>query len=265
MAGFLIAWNLWVYAVVVVGAIIFVVPTDLAFMLGPAWSWIAASRWATLLLTGGVMAAITAVAVRGLDIGKWLHNAGSVMILLAYVILLGLPRVGAAARHASRASSRCPWQWPKANWFSLAIFGQMTVGALSGFEYVAILAGECRGAARTIGQSVVHLGARHRRDVHPRHQHGAHLHRQPAHQRDRTHSADLSPRLRLRRRRRIRRPVRNLPAHGARRGQRQPDLHRPHPPAHGRRMGQPRAALVHPPRPAPPHAGEFHLLRRRRW
>jgi amino acid transporter len=30
----------------------------------------------------------------------------------------------------------------------------MTVGALSGFEYVAILAGECRGAARTIGQSV---------------------------------------------------------------------------------------------------------------
>src|SRR5205807_8235126 len=39
--------------------------------------------------------------------------------------------------------------------FSLAIFGQMTVGALSGFEYVAILAGECRSAARTIGQSVV--------------------------------------------------------------------------------------------------------------
>lgn len=48
-----------------------------------------------------------------------------------------------------------PWEWPKANWFSLAIFGQMTVGALSGFEYVAILAGECRSAARTIGQSVM--------------------------------------------------------------------------------------------------------------
>src|SRR5258705_9294940 len=68
MAGFLIAWDLWVYAVVVVGAIIFVIPTDLAFMLGPAWGWIAASRWATLLLTVSVMAAITAVAVRGLDI-----------------------------------------------------------------------------------------------------------------------------------------------------------------------------------------------------
>jgi amino acid transporter len=44
---------------------------------------------------------------------------------------------------------------PRPSWFSLAIFGQMTVGALSGFEYVAILAGETRSAARTIGRSVV--------------------------------------------------------------------------------------------------------------
>ncbi len=153
MAGFLIAWNLWAYAVVVVGAIIFVVPTDLGYMLGPAWGWLAANRWATLALTGSVMAGITAVAVRGLDIGKWLHNAGSVMILLAYVILLGLP-VWALLRGTITRFEPLPWEWPKADWFSLAVFGQMTVGALSGFEYVAILAGECRGAARTIGQSV---------------------------------------------------------------------------------------------------------------
>jgi amino acid transporter len=40
-------------------------------------------------------------------------------------------------------------------WFGVAIFGQMAVGGLSGFEYVGILAGECRSAARTIGQSVI--------------------------------------------------------------------------------------------------------------
>ena len=100
------------------------------------------------------MAGITAIAVHGLDIGKWLHNAGSVMILLAYVILLGLP-VWALMRGTIPRFEPLPWEMPKADWFSLAIFGQMTVGALSGFEYVAILAGECRGAARTIGQSVV--------------------------------------------------------------------------------------------------------------
>jgi len=154
MAGFLIAWNLWVYAVVVTGAIIFVVPTDLAYLLGPSWTWLASSRWATLALTGGTMLGITLVALRGLDIGKWLHNAGSVMILLAYVILLGLP-LWAMARGTLPRFEPLPLELPKAEWFSIAIFGQMTVGALSGFEYVAIMAGECRSASRTIGQSVV--------------------------------------------------------------------------------------------------------------
>jgi amino acid transporter len=154
MAGFLIAWNLWVYAVVVVGAIIFVVPTDLSYMIGPAAEWLPSSKIATLALTGAVTAAIALVAVRGLDIGKWLHNAGSVMILAAYVILLGLP-LWALWRGAIPSYEPVPWQLPRMNWFSLAVFGQMTVGALSGFEYVAILAGECRNAARTIGQSVM--------------------------------------------------------------------------------------------------------------
>ena len=154
MAGFLIAWNLWVYAVVVMGAIVFVVPTDLAFMLGGSWTWLPHSRWATLALTGGVMAAITLVAVLGLNIGKWLHNAGSVMILAAYAILLGLP-VWAMAHGSATHFEALPLEWPKASWFSLAIFGQITVGGLSGFEYVAIMAGECRSAARTIGQSVL--------------------------------------------------------------------------------------------------------------
>ena len=59
MAGFLTAWNLWVYAVIVTGAIIFVIPTDLGYILGAAGAWIPASKLATLVLTGGVMAGIT--------------------------------------------------------------------------------------------------------------------------------------------------------------------------------------------------------------
>jgi amino acid transporter len=153
LAGFLTAWNLWVYAVIVAGAIIFVVPTDLAYMIGPAAAWLPASKLATLLLTGTVMAAITLAAVHGLDVSKWLHNVGSVLIMMAYAILLTLP-LWAPVRPAVRYEA-IPWAPPKPNWFSLAVFGQMTVGALSGFEYVAILAGECRSAARTIGQSVM--------------------------------------------------------------------------------------------------------------
>src|SRR5438105_1818238 len=38
--------------------------------------------------------------------------------------------------------------------YSLNIFGKMALGALSGFEYVAIMAGETRSASRTITRSV---------------------------------------------------------------------------------------------------------------
>ncbi len=154
MAGFLTAWNLWVYAVVCVGAVVFVIPTDLHYMIGPSAAWVPGSKPATLAITGAVVAGITYVALRGLNVGKWLHNIGSIMILLAYAILLALP-VWALWRGSLPHFETIPWEWPKYDLFSLAIFGQMSVGALSGFEYVAIMAGECRSAARTVGQSVM--------------------------------------------------------------------------------------------------------------
>ncbi|HWC95749.1 MAG TPA: APC family permease [Candidatus Sulfopaludibacter sp.] len=154
MAGFVTAWNLWVYAVVCVGAILFQIPTEISYMFGPAAAWLPASKLATLAITSTVLAGITLVAIRGLDVGKWLHNAGSVLIMLAYTILLMLP-IWALWRGSLPHFEAIPWQWPKFDLFSLAVFGQMSVGALSGFEYVAILAGECRSAARTVGQSVV--------------------------------------------------------------------------------------------------------------
>ncbi|MBV8896728.1 MAG: APC family permease, partial [Acidobacteriaceae bacterium] len=151
--GFLTAWNLWAYAVVCVASILFVVPTDLSYMIGPGAGWLPGNTIATGFIIGVIVVAISLVAVRGLAMGKWLHNAGAVLILLAYAILLLLPVVF-HDRHPGTTYHPIPWQTPALSWFSLAIFGQMTVGALSGFEYIAIMAGECRNPARSIGRSV---------------------------------------------------------------------------------------------------------------
>jgi glutamate:GABA antiporter len=152
--GFLVAWNLWIYAIVSVGSIVFTVPTDVGYMIGPAGAWLPSSKVATLLITGAVVLAITVVAVYGLAIGKVLHNTGSIMILTAYVILLGLP-IWALLHGTIRSYQPLPWSPPAPTWFSLAIFGQMSVGGLSGFEYIAILSGECRNPEKTVGRSVL--------------------------------------------------------------------------------------------------------------
>lgn len=153
LLGFLTAWNLWIYALVCVATVLFVIPTDLAYIIGPSAAWLPSNRLLTSLLIGSVVIVIATVAVRGLGAGKWLHNTGSVMVISAYAILIALP-FWFRLRGLPLAYSPVPWQTPQLSWLSLAIFGQMTIGALSGFEYVAIMAGECRNAARTIAQSV---------------------------------------------------------------------------------------------------------------
>ncbi len=152
--GFLTAWNLWIYALVCVPTILFVIPTDLSYLIGARAAWLPSSFWATGLLIGVTVCFIAAVAIRGLGTGKWLHNTGSIMVCTAYFILLTLPFWSMLRGQAIKYQA-VPLHMPHASLFSLAIFGQMTIGGLSGFEYVAIMAGECRSAARTIGQSVL--------------------------------------------------------------------------------------------------------------
>jgi amino acid transporter len=152
--GFLTAWNLWVYAIFVAPSILLVIPTDLAYLIGPAAAWLPESKLASGALIGAMVLFIAVVAIRGLGLAKWLHNSGSALICIAYAILLLLP-LGALLAGHPRAYTPIPFAAPQMNWVSLAIFGQMTVGGLSGFEYVAIMAGECRSAARTVGRSVL--------------------------------------------------------------------------------------------------------------
>jgi amino acid transporter len=153
MLGFLTGWNLWVYALVNVPAILFMIPTEAAYMIGPKAAWIPGNKAATALLLGLTIVGIAAVAVRGLGAGKRLHNAGSAMIVMAYAILLPLPLWPLLHGHTI-AYTPLPIRMPPISWFSLAVFGQITVGGLSGFEYVAIMAGECRNPARSIARSV---------------------------------------------------------------------------------------------------------------
>src|SRR4029077_13575532 len=44
---------------------------------------------------------------------------------------------------------------PALSLFSLNVFGKLAVGALSGFEYVAVLAGETKNPERSIGRATL--------------------------------------------------------------------------------------------------------------
>jgi glutamate:GABA antiporter len=154
LGGFMTAWNLWFYGVAVTATILYPIPTELSYFIGPSATWLPENHLASFAIVAAVVLAITAAAVRGLELGKWIHNIGGVSILIVYCSLVILP-FWAMARHQPLHYEPLPLQLPRPNMISLALFGQMLFGALCGLEYIAILAGESKNAARSIGQSVV--------------------------------------------------------------------------------------------------------------
>ena len=151
--GFLVAWNLWLFIMLYVAIIGLVTSTFLAYAV-PSLSWMADNKWAVLAASVVLIAAQMLLAGIGFSVGKWFNNAGSIAVLVTVVVLITLPFVNLrngtlAAFHPLRLVA------PPLTVFTLSVFSKMTFGALSGFEYVAIFAGESRNPSRNIGRSIL--------------------------------------------------------------------------------------------------------------
>jgi amino acid transporter len=151
--GFLVAWNLWLFIMLYVAVIGLVTTTFVGYAV-PSLAWIADNKWAVLAASVILIAAQMLLAGIGFSIGKWFNNAGSIAVLITVAVLVGLPLVNAwhrkpTAFHPLRLAA------PPLTLFTLSVFSKMTFGALSGFEYVAIFAGESRNPARNIGRSIL--------------------------------------------------------------------------------------------------------------
>ena len=153
LGGFLTAWNILIYAIAVTAAILYAVPTEIAYLIGPSAAWLPENRLISLAIVTTAVAGVTLAAILGLDVGKWVQNIGGIAILAVFVALILLPLWG-LAHHQPIHWAPLAFTAPPHNLRTMALFGQIMFGGLCGLEYVAILAGESRQPARTIGQSV---------------------------------------------------------------------------------------------------------------
>ncbi len=153
LGGFLTAWNIWFYGIAVTATILYAIPTELSYLIGPSAAWLPESRIASVAIVSTMIAAVTIAALRGLELSKWIHNIGGGAMLTVFVVLIFLP-FWALSRHLPIHWEPFVMQLPPRNLRSFALFGQMLFGALCGLEYIAILAGESRQPARAIGRSV---------------------------------------------------------------------------------------------------------------
>jgi amino acid transporter len=154
LLGFLVAWNLWFYSVLLVSELGVISANNLAYAVGPRGAWLAENKAAILAFSGLFAVGPMLVAMRGLSLGKWFHNAGgaTLVVLLAAMLLLAVP-------HWIRgdvATAPLALSVPAVSLLNLNILGKMSFGAFSGCDGITIFSGECRdpNAARVIRRSV---------------------------------------------------------------------------------------------------------------
>jgi amino acid transporter len=152
--GFMVAWNLWLFVMTNTSETGLLVTTTLSYALGPHGAWIASNKFVITLTSAFIVTLLVVISTIGLGLGKWVHNAGGIIMLSIFATLIALPFVNLmhGTLHEFHPLATAV---PVFSLLSLNILGKLGFGALGGFEYVAILAGECRNPARTIGRSVI--------------------------------------------------------------------------------------------------------------
>jgi amino acid transporter len=152
--GFLVAWNLWLFAILNTSETGIQVTQYLVYVLGPAGERLAGSTLVIACVSAIIFSALVLLAIRGLSVGKWVHKTGGTLMLVTFTALLLLPWLN-LAKGTIPSFHPLATAVPVVSLMSLNLLGKMGFGAFGGFEYVAIHAGECRNPVRTIGRSVM--------------------------------------------------------------------------------------------------------------
>jgi len=152
--AFMVGWNLWVFAISILAGVGLVVTTNVSYAIGPSGGWMKDNPRTIMLVSFLLVTAMVVAAMRGLALGKWVHNVGGLVHLITFAILILLPLI--AFSHVIRGEYQ-PFalKFPTFSKFNVNVGSKLALGALTGFEYIAILAGETRAPARNVGRSVV--------------------------------------------------------------------------------------------------------------
>jgi amino acid transporter len=156
LVGFMVAWNLWLFAILNTSEIGLQVTQYIVYIVGPDYAWLTESKSVIGITSAAVIGSLVVLTIVGLGVGKWVHKAGGILMLLTFAALLVLPLLNLAHGSLPGGAEYRPLtlEMPVLSLMTLNLMGKMGFGALGGFEYVAIHAGECKDPVRTIGRSV---------------------------------------------------------------------------------------------------------------
>src|ERR1041384_5708148 len=100
--AFMVGWNLWVFAISILAGVGLVVTTNISYAIGPSAAWMKDSSKLIMLISFILVTAMVLAAMRGLALGKWVHNVGGLVHLTTFTILILLPLFAEIGRASCR-------------------------------------------------------------------------------------------------------------------------------------------------------------------
>jgi len=154
--GFLAGWTYWIYSVFYFPALLLASTAMSAYVVGARGAELAQNR--TFLLAGSFVLLSVAVILNivGLNIGKWLQNAGGLGTYLPLLILLGVALI-ICFRHGSVTTYTWATLAPRWNWDTVNFWPQLAF-AFTGLEMASMMSGEIRDPRRTLPRAIFGSG-----------------------------------------------------------------------------------------------------------
>ena len=152
--GFVAGWAYWIYTFFYFPGLLTASVAMSVYIGGPKYAWLAGSPRYLLWASLGLLAIAVLFNIVGLDIGKWLQNAGGISTYVPLVMLVGIGTYLALHRgSATHFSWPRLWpEWPpdidKLNFWSSIAF------AFTGMELVCAMSEEIREPHKTFPRAI---------------------------------------------------------------------------------------------------------------
>src|SRR5271157_1504726 len=155
--GFVAGWTYWIYTVFYFPGLLLASASMSAYILGGRGAALSQDRSFLILVSLALLLIAVLLNIIGLNIGKWLQNAGGVGTYLPLLMLVGVAGLvylkHGSVTHFTLTNMLPTWNWDTVNFWSQIAF------AFTGLELVSAMSEEVRNPRRTLPRAVFGAGA----------------------------------------------------------------------------------------------------------
>ena len=155
--GFIAGWTYWIYTIFYFPGLLLASASMSAYIVGGRGAALAGDRTYLLSVSLGMLLVAVVLNIIGLNIGKWLQNAGGIGTYAPLMMLVGIAAIvcwrHGSATHFTFANMLPTWNWDTINFWSQIAF------AFTGLELVSAMSEEVHDPRRTLPRAVFGAGA----------------------------------------------------------------------------------------------------------